>query len=104
MKLNVRQSQIDLILRFYLCIDNGNRVTRLYDKRDDFNFPIVNFPFWNSNIPSGPANGVYLSCVSHLVGYAGACCKYQDFVDRGKLLANKLLSQGYCRAKLKISI
>ena len=29
----------------YLYIDNGKLTTRLYDKRDDFNFPIVNFPF-----------------------------------------------------------
>ena len=29
----------------YLYIDNGKLTTRLYDKRDDFNFPIVNFPY-----------------------------------------------------------
>ena len=28
----------------YHCIEKGKLVTRLYDKRDDFNFPIVNFP------------------------------------------------------------
>ena len=27
-------------------------LTRLDDKRDDFNFPIVNFPGLSSNIPS----------------------------------------------------
>ena len=35
-----------------LCIDNGKPVTRLYDKRDDFNLSIVNFPIWSSN-PAG---------------------------------------------------
>ena len=44
----------------YLGIDNGKLVTKLYDKRDDFNFPIVNFPFLSSNIPSAPAQGVYV--------------------------------------------
>ena len=34
---------------------------KLYDKRDDFNFPIVNFPFICSNIPAAPAYGIYLS-------------------------------------------
>jgi len=29
--------------------------------RDDFNFPIVNFPFICSNIPAAPAYGVYIS-------------------------------------------
>ena len=51
----------------------------------------------SSNIPSAPAYGVY---VSQLVRYARACYNYEDFVDRGKLLTSKLLSQGYCRAKL----
>ena len=45
----------------YLYIDNGKLATRLYDKRDDFNFPIVNFPFLSCNIPSAPAYGVYFS-------------------------------------------
>ena len=34
---------------------------KLYDKRDDFNFPIVNFTFIYSNIPAAPAYGVYIS-------------------------------------------
>ena len=37
-----------------LYIDNGKLTIRLYDKRDDFNFPIVNFPFMSSNIPTAP--------------------------------------------------
>jgi hypothetical protein len=38
----------------------GWAVPASYDKRDDFNFPIVNFPFICSNIPAVPAHGVYL--------------------------------------------
>ena len=38
---------------------NGKYSTEVCDKRDDFNFKIVNFPFLCSNIPSGPAYGVY---------------------------------------------
>ena len=56
-----------LYLDCYLCTDNGKLTTRLYDKRDDFNFPIVNFPFLSSNIPSAPAYGIY---VSQLIRYA----------------------------------
>ena len=49
-------SYIDL----HLEIDGEGRLrTKLYDKRDDFNFPIVNFPFISSNIPTAPAYGVY---------------------------------------------
>ena len=76
----------------YLYIDNGKLTTRLYEKRDDFNFPIVNFPFLSSNIPSAPAYGVY---VSQLIRYARTYSNYQDFMERGKVLTTKLLSQGY---------
>ena len=49
-------------LRLHLEIDNEGRLrTKLYDKRDDFNLPIVNFPFTCSNIPATPAYGVYTS-------------------------------------------
>jgi hypothetical protein len=50
---------------------------KLYDKRDDFNFPIVNFPFTCSNIPAAPAYGVYLA---HLIRYSRACGSCHDFL------------------------
>ncbi len=34
---------------------------KMFNKRDDFNCPIVNFPHLNSNIPVKPAYGVYVS-------------------------------------------
>jgi len=49
-------------LDLHLKIDSeGWLRMKLYDKRDDFNFPIVNFPFICINIPAAPAYGVYLS-------------------------------------------
>jgi hypothetical protein len=49
-------SYVDL----HLEIDSeGLLRTKLYDKRDDFNFTIVNFPFICSNIPTVPS---YLPC------------------------------------------
>ena len=64
-------------------------------------FPIVNFPFLCSNIPSSPAYGVY---ISQLIRYPRACYKYSDFLDRGKLLTSKLLQQGYELSRLKANI
>jgi len=49
-------------LDIHLEIDSEGRLrTKLDDKRDDFNFPIVNFPFICSNIPAAPAYGEYRS-------------------------------------------
>ena len=42
-------------------IGSNNRLyIKLYDKRDDFGFHIVNFPFLWSNFPSSPSYGVYI--------------------------------------------
>ena len=74
----------------------GKLSTRLYDKRDDFDFHIVNFPFLSSNIPSGPSYGVY---ISQLIRYARCCSHYDDFRYRHK--CDRLLSQGYIDLSLR---
>jgi hypothetical protein len=51
-------SFLDLYLEFD---DNGQLSTKIYDKWDDFNFKIINFPNMCSNIPASPAYGVYIS-------------------------------------------
>ena len=80
-------------LDLHLEIDSEGRLTtKLYDKRDDFNFPIVNFSFICSNIPAAPAYGVY---ISQSIRYFRACGSYRDFLDRGLLLTKKLLNQGF---------
>jgi hypothetical protein len=71
---------------------------KLYDKNNDFNFPIMNFPFICSMIPAAPAYGVY---ISQLIRYSRACISFQDFLDRGLLLTRKLLNQGFLLVKLK---
>ena len=86
----------------HLEIDSEGRLrTKLYDKRDDFNFPIVNFPFICSNIPAAPAYGVY---ISQLIRYSKDCGSYQHFLDRVLLLTRKLLNQVFLLVKLKSSL
>ena len=76
-----------------------NRIrTKLYDKRDDFNIPIVNFPLICSNIPALPA---YEVNISQLIWHSRACGSYYDFLDRGLPLTRKLLNQGFLVVKLK---
>ena len=65
--------------------------TQLYDNRDVFNFPIVNFTYIWSNIPAAPA---YRVCISQLIRYFRACCSYQLFLDSELLLTRKLPNQG----------
>jgi hypothetical protein len=69
----------------------------IYDKRDDFNFKIINFPNMCSNIPASPAYGVY---ISQLIRYARASSNYSDFLKRHLNLRNRLLDQGYAKIRL----
>jgi hypothetical protein len=60
-----------------LFIDSNGRVT-LYDKRDDFDFVIVNFPFLCYNIALSAAYGVYIfQCWFDMQSWA--CFAYEDF-------------------------
>jgi len=67
---NMSASHIDLRLEN----DSEGRLrTKPYDKEDDFNFPIVNFPFICSSNPAAPAYEVY---ISQLIRYFRACDSY----------------------------
>ena len=88
-------SYLDILLK----IDTDGKLrTQLYDKRDDFDFSIVNFPYLCSNIPVSPAYGVY---ISQLIRYARACSAYGQFVNRSRLLTNKLILQEFGISRLK---
>ena len=89
-------------LNLLLSIDrDGQLHTSLYDKRDDFNFHITNFPFLSSNISSSPA---YVVFIPQLIRYARACSFYEYFIQRAVRLFNKLLGQGNVKERLRSSL
>ena len=90
-------SYLDLLLSIGR---DGQLHTSIYDKRDDLNFHITNFPFLSSNIPSSPAYGVF---ISQLIRYSRACSSYECFILRARRLSSKLLKQGYLADRLKSS-
>ena len=59
-----------LFLDLHLFIFNGFVSSKLCDKRDDFDFDIVNFPFLEGDVPRNPSYGVY---ISQLKRFAGVC-------------------------------
>ena len=91
---NTSCSFLDLLL----FNSNGELKFRVYDKQDDFNFDIVNYPFSDSCIPKKSALGVY---VSQLLRYARICSFYQDFKEKSHTLVNKLRKQGYREVDLR---
>ena len=75
-----------------MSITNGIVSSKIYDKRDDFNFEIVNFPFLDGDVPCSPSYGVY---ISQLIRFARVCSNVDDFNNRNLFLTAKLLKQGY---------
>ena len=48
-------------LGLHLSISNDIVSTKIYDKRDDFDFEIVNFSFLDGDFPRSTSYGVYIS-------------------------------------------
>ena len=79
----------------HLSISNGFVSSKIYDKRDDFDFDTVNFPFLDGDVPRRPSYGVY---ISQLIRFARVCIHVDDFNTRNKCLQRKrkLLDQACC--------
>ena len=70
-------------LDVHLSISNGFVSSKIYDKCDDFDFDIVNFPFLDGDVPRRPSYGVY---ISQLIRFARVCSHIEDFNTRNKCL------------------
>ena len=81
-----------------LCISNGTVSNKIYDKRDDFDFYIVYFPFLDGDVLQRSSYGVY---ISQLIRFARASSNLNDFNYRNKALTAELLRQGYHYFKLR---
>ena len=81
-----------------MSIANGIVSSKIYDKRDDFNFEIVNFPFLDGDVPCSTSYGVY---ISKLIRFAKVCSNVDDFNKRNIYLTAKLLKQGYRYHKIR---
>ena len=84
-------------LDLHLSISNDIVSTKIYDKRDDFNFEIVIFPSLDGDVPRSTSYGVY---ISQLIRFARASTYVTDFNTSNKVLTQKLLKQGYHYHKL----
>ena len=51
-------------LDLHMSISNGFVSAKIYNKRDDFDFDIVNFPFLDGDVPRRPSYGAYISLSS----------------------------------------
>ena len=96
-KVNTTDTEASF-LDLHLSIANGFVSSKIYDKRDDFDFDIVNFPFLDGDVPRRASFGVY---ILQLIRFARVCNHVADFNVRNKCLTAKLLRQGYRYYKLR---
>ena len=80
-------SDTEAFLDLHLSISNGFVSSKIYDKRDDFDFDIFNFSFLDGDVPR--------------IRFARVCSHVDDFNTRNKCLTAKLLKQGYRYHKLR---
>ena len=81
-----------------LSINNQIISSKIYDKRDDFDFNIVNYPHLDGDVPRATSYGVY---ISQLIRFARACSSVEDFHNRNLAITERLLKQGYRYDKLR---
>ena len=81
-----------------LSINNDFISSKIYDKREDFDFDIVNYPFLDGDVPRSTSYGIY---ISQLIRFARACSSLDDFNNRNLIITEKLLKQGYRYHKLR---
>ena len=75
-------------LDLHLSISNGFVSSTIYDKRDDFDFNTVNFPFLDGDVPRSTSYGVY---ISQLTRFARVSSHVADFNARNKSLTARAI-------------
>ena len=81
-KANVSDAEASF-LDLHLSLSDNFVRTKIYDKRDDFDFDIVNFPFLDDDVPRSASYGVY---ISQLIRFARVSSHVDDFNTRNKFL------------------
>ena len=87
-------------LDLHLSISNDIVSTKIYDKRDDFDFEIVKFPLLDGDVPRSTSYGVF---IYQLIRFARASSHVADFNTHNKFLTQKLLKQCSLYHKLRKS-
>ena len=98
-KANVSDAEASFLdLHLHVSISDGFVKTKIYDKRHDFDFHIVNFPFLDGDVSRSASYGVY---ISQLIRFARVSSHVDDLNTRNKVLTAKPLRQGYRYHKIR---
>lgn len=87
------------MLEIDMIIKNNTFETKLYDKRDDFKFPIVQYPSLDSNIHSRTMYNVF---TTQVIRYSRVCNKLQHLISSITILIKKICKKGCKKYKILI--
>ena len=89
-----KSSYLDLMISVY----RGKYRVSLYDKRKDFSFSVISYPFLDGNVPKAQSYGIF---ISQLVRFSRINSTYNGFYKDVKCLVDKLISQCFNNAALR---
>ena len=86
---NQKKNRIGILkVSEYIKVIGSNIYTSVYDKRDDFGLPIVNFPWLSGDVPRLPSYGIY---ISQLVRFVRCCTSVLDFHSKNLQITQNCL-------------
>ena len=71
-------------------ISNSKFITKLYDKRDNFNFNIIRMPYKSSNIPK---KMFYSAMSAEILRICKATTNFKDFLESTNILITRIKKQ-----------
>ena len=74
-----------------MSITNGIVSSTIIDKRNNFNFEIINFAYLDADVPRSSFDVII---ISQLIPIARICYNASDFNNRGHFMTAQLLKEG----------
>ena len=81
-----------------ISIYQGRFVFKLFDKRNEFKFNVLNYPHACGNIPTAPTHGIF---VSQLIRFCDMNSSFKNYVVDCKKLYTKLITQKFDKCRLR---
>ena len=90
-------TSVSTYLDLQISVHRGKYNFKLFDKRKDFNFDVINYPFLPSNVPKNASYGVF---ISQLIRLCQVNSNIHGLKRSFKELCQKFLKQGFEKCKL----
>ena len=85
---------LDMTISIY----RGKFVVKLFDKRKDYQFNVISYPFLDGNVPLDRSHGIFMS---QLIRICNVNTELNQFLEDIRILSRKLCRQGFNPAALR---